>query len=435
MSGAHTGGISKAQVRAMERAGEPPKCGYCHKAGHWNHNGPTGAKAGGCPDKYPCSICNASDHCGRQHRRQACSKPPVSEGFATPVSRPSSPSASSPPPSPRMQVVNAEISPATGSVEQGEHSDPLGVRAEERVPSQLCARAAEVVKACRDDLRKLEQEQLARSAGNVQGDEQSAQQGERSAAEVHLQADVPTEAAKKSAPDLSAERGADQDQSGRPEADRQERSLQQEESLLGSEKGVRPALPDGAALHGARPKGWIDKFPAYAELKRNREAQDARDGKPRHQARRGRHALDDDDEFPYRGRPGCACCGDQRPVLLRRTEDIYSSMTGPPDRDCYRNVQVCLLCIIDNPKYKEMFPVARILRQATKADIIKLAKKFSNADDTEGAQDKFLSYMQPYTQGAFECQKLKNENLTFKRASEALVRSEVFMAKVKAGRV
>ena len=259
-----------------------------------------------------------------------------------------------------MQVVNAEISPATGSVEQGEHSDPLGVRAEERVPSQLCARAAEVVKACRDDLRKLEQEQLARSAGNVQGDEQSAQQGERSAAEVHLQADVPTEDAEKSAADLSAERGADQDQSGRPEADRQERSLQQEESLLGSEKGVRPALPDGAALHGARPKGWIDKFPAYAELKRNREAQDARDGKPRHQARRGRHALDDDDEFPYRGRPGCACCGDQKPVLLRRTEDCYSSMTGPPDRDSYRNVQVCSLCVVDNPEYDEMFPVVRI---------------------------------------------------------------------------
>ena len=61
-----------------------------------------------------------------------------------------------------------------------------------------------------------------------------------------------------------------------------------------------------------------------------------------------------------RGRPGCACCGDQRPVLLRRTEDIYSSMTAPPDRDCYRNVQVCLLCIIDNPEYKEMFPVARM---------------------------------------------------------------------------
>ena len=229
------------------------------------------------------------------------------------------------------------------------------------MPSQLCARAAEVVKACRDDLRKLEQEQLAaRSAGNVQGDEQSAQQGERSAAEVHLQADVPTEDAEKSAADLSAERGADQDQSGRPEADRQERSLQQEESLLGSEKGVRPALPDGAALHGARPKGWIDKFPAYAELKRNREAQDARDGKPRHQARRGRHALDDDDEFPYRGRPGCACCGDQKPVLLRRTEDCYSSMTGPPDRDSYRNVQVCSLCVVDNTEYDEMFPVVRI---------------------------------------------------------------------------
>ena len=49
--------------------------------------------------------------------------------------------------------------------------------------------------------------------------------------------------------------------------------------------------------------------------------------------------------------------------------------------------------------------------------------------------------MQPYLQEAFECQRLTNENLTFRRASEALVRSEVFMAKVnfdlkvKAGRV
>ena len=110
-------------------------------------------------------------------------------------------------------------------------------------------------------------------------------------------------------------------------------------------------------------------------------------------------------------------------------------MTGPPDRDCYRNVQVCLLCIIDNPEYKEMFPVARILRQATKADFVKLVGKFSNADDTEVDQDRLLPYIQPYSEGAFECQKLKNENLTIKRTNEALVRSEVFMAKVKAGRV
>ena len=117
-------------------------------------------------------------------------------------------------------------------------------------------------------------------------------------------------------------------------------------------------------------------------------------------------------------------------------------MTGPPDRDCYRNVQVCLLCIIDNPEYKEMFPVARILRQATKADIIKLVKKFSNADDTEVDQDKLLPYMQPYSQEAFECQKVKNENIAIKRFCEAekramdfTLRSEVFRARVKAGRV
>ena len=34
-----------------------------------------------------------------------------------------------------------------------------------------CARAAEVAEACRDDLRELEQEELARSAGDVQSDE------------------------------------------------------------------------------------------------------------------------------------------------------------------------------------------------------------------------------------------------------------------------
>ena len=115
-------------------------------------------------------------------------------------------------------------------------------------------------------------------------------------------------------------------------------------------------------------------------------------------------------------------------------------MTGPPDRDCYRNVQVCLLCIIDNPEYKEMFPVARVLRQATKADIIKLVKKFSNADDTEVDQDKLLPYIQPYSEGAFEQQKVKSETIAIKRMCEAEkramdfnLRSEVFRARLKAG--
>ena len=49
--------------------------------------------------------------------------------------------------------------------------------------------------------------------------------------------------------------------------DKLERSEQQEESTLGSKKGVQLALPDGTALHGACPKGWINKFPAYTKLK------------------------------------------------------------------------------------------------------------------------------------------------------------------------
>ena len=72
----------------------------------------------------------------------------------------------------------------------------------------------------------------ARSAGSVQGNEQSAEQGERSAADVRLQADVPAHAPKNRAADLSAERGAGQHQDGRPQNDHQERSAQEEESIL-----------------------------------------------------------------------------------------------------------------------------------------------------------------------------------------------------------
>ena len=105
-------------------------------------------------------------------------------------------------------------------------------------------------------------------------------------------------------------------------------------------------------------------------------------------------------------------------------------MTGPPDRDGYRNVQVCLLCVVDTPEYDEMFPVGRIYRTATKEDMLKLVSKFG-AETTEADELKLLSFHCR----SFENQRLKNENLTFKRASEALVRSEIFMAKVKAGRV
>jgi hypothetical protein len=99
-----------------------------------------------------------------------------------------------------------------------------------------------------------------------------------------------------------------------------------------------------------------------------------------------------------------------------------------------------LLCIVDNIEYKEMFPVARILRKATRADIIKLVKKFSNADDTEVDQDKLLPYIQPYSEGAFEMQKVKSETIANRRSCEAAkramdfnLRSEVFKARLKAG--
>ena len=112
-------------------------------------------------------------------------------------------------------------------------------------------------------------------------------------------------------------------------------------------------------------------------------------------------------------------------------------MTGPPDRDGCRHVQVCLLCVVDTPEYDEMFPVGRIYRTATKEDMLKLVSKFG-AETTEADVLKLFSY-QPQS---FEHQKVKNENLTIKRVCEAEkramdfnLRSEVFRARLMAGRV
>ena len=58
------------------------------------------------------------------------------------------------------------------------------------------------------------------------------------------------------------------------------------------------------------------------------------------------------------------------------SEDCYLSMTDPPERDSLRNVQVCLLCVIDNTEYRGMLPAQQILRKATRVDIVKLVKKF-----------------------------------------------------------
>ena len=110
-------------------------------------------------------------------------------------------------------------------------------------------------------------------------------------------------------------------------------------------------------------------------------------------------------------------------------------MTGPPDRDGCRNVQVCLLCVVDTPEYDEMFPVGRIYRTATQEDMLKLVSKFG-AEPTEAESLKFLS-IRPEV---FENQKAKSETITTKRWCEAEkramdfnLRSEVFKERLKAG--
>ena len=78
-------------------------------------------------------------------------------------------------------------------------------------------------------------------------------------------------------------------------------------------------------------------------------------------------------------------------------------MTGHPDRDGCRNVQVCLLCVVDTPEYDEIFPVGRIYRTATKEDMLKLVSKFG-AETTEADSWKLYSF---HSQ-SFEMQKMKS---------------------------
>ena len=110
-------------------------------------------------------------------------------------------------------------------------------------------------------------------------------------------------------------------------------------------------------------------------------------------------------------------------------------MTGPPDRDSYRNVQVCSLCVVDNTEYNEMFPVVRIIRKAAMADVIKLVQRFGGAE----VGDDTLS---PYAHNALAMQTAMYEKMKIDRALEAQrramdfnLRSEVFRARIKAGRI
>ena len=71
-------------------------------------------------------------------------------------------------------------------------------------------------------------------------------------------------------------------------------------------------------------------------------------------------------------------------------------------------MQVCLLCVIANTEYEEMFPVARILRKAAMAEMVKLAQKFSSA---RGAAEVDEDMLRLYTQGVFELQQFEYKKM------------------------
>ena len=84
-------------------------------------------------------------------------------------------------------------------------------------------------------------------------------------------------------------------------------------------------------------------------------------------------------------------------------------------------MQVCLLCVVDMPKYDEMFPVGRIYRTATKEDMFKLASKFG-AETTEADTLKLGSFHS----WLFKQQKVKSETITLNRTTEAAKHSMDF---------
>jgi hypothetical protein len=113
----------------------------------------------------------------------------------------------------------------------------------------------------------------------------------------------------------------------------------------------RPALPDGAALHGARPKGWIDKFPAYAKLKRDREAQEdpwfrGSDAYTRPYVPPPRsHQHNTEVDLPYARQPGrCDRCGTLHPPQVLHADT--GGAHPPTPADFYSaNKRTTLLCI------------------------------------------------------------------------------------------
>ena len=87
-------------------------------------------------------------------------------------------------------------------------------------------------------------------------------------------------------------------------------------------------------------------------------------------------------------------------------------MTGPPEHNSYRNMQVCSLCVIDNTEYSEMFPMVHILRKAAMADMVKLIQKFGGAEVDENT-------LRPYTDNALVMQTVVYENVKLNHTLEA----------------
>ena len=316
----------------------PARCTYCKKPGHTNFAG-----IGGCPGKYPCSICGDPDHTGLHHRKhgrrpeppatstiaeraqapvQQRSGPASPAGSASPAADTDAPTQPEPPAfifqqskrppaapteptlSPAAHDARAQndaspdgsahaepVSPASGAAAQGEHTGlPEPSPAPASHPSLQSSRPAASARA----------PNRLKPGWNAYG--------RRVAKPAHRQQDVPA------TPERSA--GAQGEPTGHPGADAADR---------------------------------LPRF--YANGSAIRQS---------HQRARDQNGLDKPDLFPYRNRPGCSRCGDQEPAALCYTPVLYADPTGTPQPDTYKNVALCTAYRNLRPTWEQTFTVMRV---------------------------------------------------------------------------
>lgn len=297
-------------------------CTWCKKTGHKNFNG-----IGGCPGKYPCSICGDLDHNGKYHRKYGRKTMPVktAQNSGTRDSSACASSYNSAPSSPRSQLSD-QGEPMSSSDELHQ----TGIIQPDKSVQHVSQHTAAPKRAC-DVAQPTRQFQLPsvptvpeKSTGG------SARQEERISSAIK--------------PGYNAY--------GRPiKRPRQPTPVHKERSSEAQGDSQRTGQ---SPVQSPRPTG--DHIPAFYKGS----------GKSYSGSNR-RHRPPDlkPDLFPYRQRPGCSCCGDQETDALWFTPVVYEDAGEHQLSDGYKHVSLCSMCVQSRPAWTKMFTTLRMYHDQT----------------------------------------------------------------------